>query len=76
LREIVNSLLSNFASVLFDFDLREVKALSKQERPILCCDAWFLHVFFEFASAACCKKRHAQMEHHNKGLAVLILSEL
>ena len=33
------------------------KALSKQEGPIFCCDAWFLHVFFfEFASAACCKK--------------------
>jgi hypothetical protein len=32
--------------------------------------------FFEFESAACSKKRHAKTEHHNKHLALLILSQL
>ena len=36
----------------------------------------FCMSFFEFASAACCKKRHAKAEQHNKRLAVPILSEL
>ena len=36
----------------------------------------FCMTFFEFASAACCKKRHAETEHHNKCLVVLIMSEL
>ena len=36
----------------------------------------FCMSFFEFASAACCKKRHAKTEHHSKRLAALILSEL
>jgi hypothetical protein len=36
----------------------------------------FWMFFFEFTSAACCKKRHAKTEHHNKRLAILILSEL
>ena len=35
---------------------------------------WFS--FFEFASAACCKKRHAKTEHHNKRLALLVLMGL
>ena len=36
----------------------------------------FCMSFFEFASAACYKKRHAKTEHDNKFLVILILSEL
>ena len=39
------------------------KALSKQEGPNVYCDARFLNPFFEFESAACCKKKRIKKKH-------------
>ena len=61
-------LLISIWSITYSYNLKLVKAMTKKEGINACCDAPRIY--------APIQKRHVKTKHHNKNLALLILSEL